>query len=97
MELQQRCELADDVLRGPVLLLLLQAAVGLDDLGQLVCQIILTPAAAQSASELLPMSAFYASLQAPFTLSVSSKEAQYPQEPNQLSYIGDMLDTICNV
>ena len=43
MELQQGCELPDDVLRRPVLLLLLQAAVGLDDLGQLVRQVIFTP------------------------------------------------------
>ncbi len=44
VELQQRCELTDDVLWGPVLLLLLQATVGLDDLRQLVCQVVLTPA-----------------------------------------------------
>jgi len=44
MELQQSSKLPDDVLRRSILLLLLQAAVGLDDLSQLVRQIILTPA-----------------------------------------------------
>ena len=44
MELQESSELPDDVLRRSILLLLLQAAVGLDDLSQLVRQIILTPA-----------------------------------------------------
>ena len=44
MELQESRELPNDVLRRSILLLLLQAAVCLDDLSQLVRQIILTPA-----------------------------------------------------
>ena len=44
MELQQSSELPDDVLRRSILLLLLQAAVGLDDLSQLVSQVILASA-----------------------------------------------------
>ena len=44
MELQQGCEFSDDVLRRPIFLLLLQAAVGLDDLGQLVRQVVFAPA-----------------------------------------------------
>jgi len=43
--LQQGSKVVDDVLRGTILFLLAQLVVGADDLCQLVCQIILTPAA----------------------------------------------------
>ena len=43
MELQQLCVLLDDMLRRSILLLLPQATVCLENVGQLVCQIILRP------------------------------------------------------